>query len=95
VSIGETPDLLGGLQTDPIVLQLPNSKILFRIEPQIDLTNAKIKSDIFQNNVEYPVSYSIEELYLRTTTKKDIFGKDFLHDYDPMFKKVLEIEKKN
>ena len=26
---------------------------------------------------------------------KDIFGKDFLHDYDPMFKKVLEIEKKN
>lgn len=92
VSIGETPDLLGGLQANPTVLILPHSKIIFRIEPQIDFTNSKTPADIFQNNVEYPISYSIEQLNLRLTTKDDIFGKDFLLKYDPMFRKALELE---
>lgn len=92
ISIGETPDLLGGLQAVPVVMILPNSKLIFRVEPQIDLTNIKKVSDIFQNNVEYSVPYSIEHLYLRSTTKKDIYGKEFLISQDPMFKKVLELE---
>lgn len=92
VSIGETPDLLGGLQTNPTVLSLPHSKIIFRIEPQIDFTNSKNKRDIFQNNVEYPLHYSIEQLYLRITTKEDVFGKDFLFNNDPFFKKVIALE---
>lgn len=92
VSIGETPDLLGGLQTNPSILQLPYSKIIFRIEPQIDFTGAKVPSDAFQNHVEYPVSYTIQELYQRVVSEQDIFGKNYLQQYDPMFKKVLEIE---
>lgn len=93
ISIGETPDLLGGLQTNPTVLQLPHSKIIFRIESQIDFTGCKTPKDIFQNNVEYPVSYSIKELYSRITTKEDIFGKQFLLNNDPMFQKAVELEK--
>lgn len=93
VSIGQTPDLLGGLQTNPTILQLPFSKIIFRIEPQIDFTNAKNPVDAFQNHVEYPVSYSINELYRRTVTDEDIFSKEFLYKSDPMFRKVLELEK--
>lgn len=93
ISIGETQNLLGGLQTSVMPLCLPHSKILFRVEPQIDFTNTKTKADIFQNNVEYPVQYSIDFLYERTTTKEDIFGNDFLYNKDPMFKKVLELEK--
>ncbi|MEZ0005133.1 hypothetical protein ABH942_000476 [Flavobacterium sp. 28YEA47A] len=93
ISIGETPDLLGGLQTNPTVLQLPHSKIIFRIESQIDFTDCKTPKDIFQNNVEYPVSYSIKELYSRITTKEDIFGKPFLLNSDPMFQKAVELEK--
>lgn len=92
VSIGETPNLLGGLQTNPSILQLPNSKIIFRIEPQIDFTGAKSVVDAFQNHVEYPVSYSIEELYQRVTSSDDIFGRKFLYEKDPMFLKVLELE---
>lgn len=94
VSIGQTPDLFGGLQTNPVVMILPHSKVIFRVEPQIDLTNIKTVSDIFQNNVEYPIPYSIDHLYLRSTTQDDIFGKDFLLNHDPMFKKVLDLEKK-
>jgi len=93
ISIGETPNLLGGLQTNPIPLSLPHSKFIFRVEPQIDFTNTKTTADVFQNNVEYPVNYSVEYLYERTTTEENIYGKDFLLDKDPMFKKALELEK--
>lgn len=94
ISIGQTPDLLGGLQTDPVVMMLPNSKVIFRVEPQIDFTNTKNITDVFQNNVEYYIPYSIEYLYLRSTTKENIYGMDFLLNQDPMFKKVLELESK-
>lgn len=93
VSIGQTPDLLGGLQADPIILMLPHSKIIFRVEPQIDLTNINSVGDMFQNHVEYPVPYSIEFLNLRSTTQEDIYGKDFLFSRDPLFQQVLELEK--
>lgn len=92
VSIGETPDLLGGLQTNPSILQLPYSKIIFRIEPQLDFTDAQTPADVFQNHVEYPVGYTIEQLRKRTTTSDDIFGKQFLYEQDPMFRKALELE---
>ncbi len=93
VSIGETPDLLGGLQTNPSILQLPYSKIIFRIEPQIDFTDAKTPADAFQNHVEYPVSYTIDELYQRVIAEQDLFGSNYLYQQDPMFKKVLELER--
>lgn len=92
ISIGETPDLLGGMQTDPRILMLPNSKLIFRVEPQIDFTDNKTAEDTFKNNVEYPIQYSIDNLYLRTTTKENVFGKEFLLKNDPMFKKVVELE---
>ncbi|WP_412469367.1 S41 family peptidase [Pedobacter sp. KLB.chiD] len=94
ISIGETPDLLSGLQADVFIKMLPYSKFIFRVEPQIDFTGIKKLEDIFQNHVEYPVSYPIENLHLRTTTKDDIFGKTFLFKNDPMFRKVLELEQK-
>lgn len=93
ISIGENPNLLGGLQTNPIAICLPYSKLFLRIEPQIDFSNIKTKVDIYQNNVEYPVNYSIDFIYERTTTNENILGKEFLYSKDPMFKKVLELEK--
>jgi len=92
ISIGETPDLLGGLQADVMIKMLPYSKFIFRVEPQIDFTDIKNVTDIFQNHVEYPVSYTIENLHLRSTTTADLYGKDFLLNHDPMFRKVLELE---
>jgi hypothetical protein len=92
ISIGATPDLLGGMQRSPFVMMLPNSKVIFRVEPQIDFTDNKTLEDTFKNNVEFPVQYSIDNLYLRTTTKENVFGKEFLLNYDPIFKKVLELE---
>lgn len=93
VSIGETPDLLGGMQRSPFVLMLPNSKVIFRVEPQLDFTNNKTVEDTFKNTVEYPVSYTIEELRFRTTTNESIVSKTFLLNQDAMFKKVLELER--
>jgi hypothetical protein len=92
ISIGEMPNLLGGVQTRTAVYSLPFSKLIFRLEPQIDFTDCKTLSDIFQNQVEYFVTYPIDFLHERATTNEDIFEKKFLLQKDPMFKKVLELE---
>lgn len=92
ISIGETPNLLGGVQTMTSVFCLPHSKLIFRTEPQVDFTDCKSVSDIFQNQVEHFVTYSIDFLHERTITSENIFGKNFLIEKDPMFKKVLELE---
>lgn len=92
ISIGETPNLLGGMQNITSVFCLPYSKVIFRLEPQIDFTDCKTVADIFQNQVEHFVTYPIEFLHERSTTNEDIFGKYFLLHKDPMFKKVLELE---
>tara|TARA_R110000868_G_scaffold14075_8_gene65754 strand:+ start:1585 stop:3162 length:1578 start_codon:yes stop_codon:yes gene_type:complete len=91
-SIGEMPNLLGGVQTRTSVFSLPHSKFIFRLEPQIDFTDCKTVADIFQNQVEYFVTYPIDFLHERATTNEDIFEKKFLLQKDPMFKKVLELE---
>ncbi|VXB59509.1 conserved exported hypothetical protein [Flavobacterium sp. 9AF] len=92
ISIGETPNLLGGMQSITSVFCLPYSKVIFRIEPQIDFTDCKTTTDLFQNQVEHFITYSIDFLHERTITEEAIFGKNFLIQKDPMFKKVLEIE---
>ncbi len=92
ISIGEMPNLLGGMQTIPSVFCLPYSKVIFRLEPQIDFTDCKSVADIFQNQVEHFVTYPIDFLHDRATTNENIFGKNFLIQKDPMFKKVLELE---
>lgn len=92
ISIGENPDLLGGIQTDPTILILPHSKFLFRVEPQIDFTDCKVKQDIFQNHVEHYVPYSVEDLQFYLTTTETTTDKNFLMLHDPMFKKVLDME---
>ncbi len=92
ISIGEMPNALGGIQTSVSLLYTPYSKIFFRVEPQIDFTDCKTVADIFQNQVEHFITYSIDFLHDRTTTNENIFGKNFLLQKDPMFKKVLELE---
>jgi hypothetical protein len=94
ISIGETPNLLGGIQTMTSVFSLPHSKLIFRLEPQIDFTECKTVADIFQNHVEHFVTYPIDFLHERTITNEDIFGKTFLLQKDPMFKKALELDVK-
>ncbi len=94
ISIGEMPNLLGGMQNITSVFCLPYSKVIFRLEPQIDFTDCKTVADIFQNQVEHFVTYPIDFLHERTTTNEDIFGKNFLLQKDPMFKKAVELEHK-
>lgn len=94
ISIGEMPNLLGGMQNITSVFCLPYSKVIFRIEPQIDFTDCKSVADIFQNQVEHFVTYPSDFLHERSTTNEDIFGKNFLLQKDPMFKKAVELEHK-
>ena len=88
------PNLLGGMQNIPSVFCLPHSKVIFRLEPQIDFTDCKTVADIFQNQVEHFVTYPIDFLHERSITSENIFSENFLSQKDPMFKKVIELELK-
>lgn len=48
VSVGDTSDLLSGLQASTLMKMLPYSKFIFRVEPQIDLTDIKTVDDILR-----------------------------------------------
>ncbi len=58
ISVGHPTGRLLGKGTTPFIFQLPNSKLLFRMEPLIDYSGVEDAKDIFHDNVELPLSPS-------------------------------------
>lgn len=75
----------------PFYFMLPQSKILFRIDPSVDFTKASKPEDVF-NNVKIPVNYSLDDYYIRVTKNGNKWSEKFLYNHDPLFKKALEIK---
>ena len=88
VSVGSPTGRLLGKGIDPLVFELPNSKILYRIEPVIDFMNADEVADVFHDKVEMPVELSLEE-QLDRLQGKDLYSQEYLISADPVFKKIL------
>lgn len=88
VSVGSTTGRLLGKGINPLVFELPNSKILYRIEPVIDFMNVGEVADVFHDKVEIPVELSLEE-HLRRLLSKDPYAEEYLISADPVFKKIL------
>lgn len=84
-TVGQNTGWLLGRGINPIVFELPNSKILYRIEPVIDFQNVKTAEDVYHDNVEVPVSLNIDEYLQRIYYAGDIYGKEFLLTHDPVF----------
>jgi len=90
ISVGNTTDLVGGAQVEPLFYRLKNSQLVFRVEPMLDFSNVKKLNDFAHNEVEVKIAPTIEDYYLRTTYDGDIYGRDFLLNHDRLFKYVMD-----
>lgn len=90
ISVGDTTDLVGGAQVEPLFYRLKNSEFVFRVEPMLDFTNVNKLSDFSHNEVDVKIRPTIEDYYLRTTYEGDIYGKEFLLKHDRLFHYVME-----
>ena len=91
ISVGESTGRILGIGVTPMGFVLPNSRLIFTIEPVIDLTNAKKPRDIYHDKVEVPVKLSIEE-EIKNCNCEERFDEHFLYNHDPFFRKVLELK---
>lgn len=89
VSVGETNDLVGGRQTEPLFIKLDNSGLVFRLEPMLDFSQVNNLSDFSHNKVEVRIPITIEDYYLRTTYEGDIYSQEFLLTHDRLIKYVI------
>ena len=98
VSIGIETGRFGGRGITPYIFVLPWSKIVFQIEPVIDLTQVKNAIDCFHDEVEIPLKLSIDEYidyyqkayYNFTYTNIEVSEKQLI-ETDPFFRKALQI----
>lgn len=93
VSVGTGTGKLLGRGINPLVFELPNSKILYRIEPVIDFLNVKTVEDVFHDKVEIPIDLSLGDYMNRLKAKEFLYSRDFLFRKDPVFKKILKLNK--
>lgn len=89
ISVGVSNDLVGGLQTEPLFVQLDNSGLVFRVEPTLDFSDVKSINDFMHNQVEVKVPSSVDDYFLRTTYEGDIYSPEFLLTHDKLIKYVL------
>lgn len=89
-TVGQNTGWLLGRGINPTVFELPNSKILYRIEPVIDFQAVNSALDVYHDTVEMPVPLTIEDYLKRINYDGDIFDKKFLFNHDPVFEKALK-----
>lgn len=90
VSVGLPNSRILGLGIDPFAFSLPNSKLVFWIEPVVDLTDARTAKDTHHNDVEERVRPTLEQLLDYYGTGDEVPLEERLNKHDPFFKRVLE-----
>lgn len=90
--VGTRNPMISGTGTDSFYISLPNSKIIFVLSGHIDLTGCKTAEDTLHTKMEVEVEMTAKERldYLNRDISK-IPLEEALTQYDPYFKKVLEL----
>jgi len=86
VSVGQTTGWMGGRCITPIAFTLPNSKLIFTIEPAIDATNINKLYDFWKDSVEVPFNPTLD-YYINKAKSKEKTN----IENDPYYKKILEL----
>nr|WP_321231639.1 S41 family peptidase [uncultured Psychroserpens sp.] len=95
ISVGNTTDVVGGLQTDPLFTKLNNSGAIFRVEPMLDFSDVTTIDDFSHNDVEVKINTTVEDYYIRSTYPGNIYGQDFLLKHDKLIRYVIEDKNPN
>lgn len=94
ITVGNQIDLPIGIGTTPMYIMLPNTKIVIRIDPTLDITNASDFKSLYRN-VDIPVQNDVESVYQWKTKNGSRWNRRFLLKKDPYFQKALEVDIKN
>ncbi|MDB5231673.1 MAG: hypothetical protein JWN76_2478 [Chitinophagaceae bacterium] len=89
INAGSASGVFLGKGINPFIFRLPNSHLMFRIEAVTDHSNVRKVLDCFHDKVKIRRDLSLQEWLFRATYNKDLFAKEFLYNYDPVFKKIL------
>lgn len=89
ISIGNITGKACGNQASPVYFSLPNSKLIYRLEPILDFSSVTKIEDIFHDDVTHYVPQTLEDYQRQIFSKKDIYSMEFLREFDPLFKKVI------
>lgn len=90
-SVGRSTGMFLGGGYSPVVFTLPHSKIVYRIEPAIEVTNVHQLTDLMHDSYEYLVPATLDELYRRENYRGNTLGSEYLKNFDPFIKKALEL----
>lgn len=90
-TIGIGAGRFSGKGVNPVMFILPNSKLIFQIEPILDITNVKILNDLFIMP-EYTVNITNQYYFDRySKTSEYLYSYDYLFYHDPFIKKAMEL----
>ncbi len=89
INVGNSTGWFAGFGVMPWIMILPHSKILYWTEPLLDFTNAKKPEDLFQNRMKIPIKLTAEDYTRKYTYPNDWYSKEYLFQYDTVFKAVL------
>lgn len=89
ITVGKPTGRIGGRGISPVYITLPYSKLMVQAEPLIDVTNCNTAEDVYHDDVEVLVEPDIK-YYQVLFHAKNPYSEEFLYQYDPYFKKVLE-----
>lgn len=85
VAVGVPTGRILGFGTNPYEFRLPHTKIGYRIEPILDITDCKTYQDIFHDKPELDVNLNLDEKILLKTNP---YTPEFLKNKDPYIKRV-------
>ena len=92
VSVGLPNSQILGVGIDPFAFSLPNSKIVFLLEPVVDLTGARTAKDTHHNDVEVRIKPTLDQLLDYYGTDAALPLEERLNQHDPFFQRVLELD---
>lgn len=90
ISVGRKSGYFLGVGFSPQIFTLPNTKLKYRISPTIEVTKAKQLNDLMQDKIEIEIPISMDYYKNKFNYKGKPTDKDFLINYDPFFKVILD-----
>ncbi|MGM0651068.1 MAG: hypothetical protein ACQES1_11265, partial [Bacteroidota bacterium] len=91
ITVGRPSNLPIGVGVTPMFAMLPNTKLLLRLDPTIDITNCENYSDLFRG-VDVPVEITPKSQYIWRTKNFNRWKWSFLSKHDPYLQKALEVD---
>lgn len=88
-SVGQRTGWFGGRGLTPFFFYLPHSKIIFSIEPILDITGVKNISQVLQDAPDIEITLRLEDYIIENSYKGERFSKEFLYNFDTTFKYIL------